>query len=617
MRRWKRVVTTGVLLLGAASLHAAPVSATGPTGCALGSDAADPAIPGGVDVTGAWVDSYDQGGATHIRATIAVRSLPLTPPPLTAAAVWTVDFRDNLNQQPGVVTHPYLQVTQDPLGNMTGLMGFVRSGQPVPFQNAAVTVTPGSPGYITIERDANTLGIGKDMPLTDFLITSQLVGAETTTVDSAGPFDAAYLANTASHTCVDVALPAQPTALRAADFLDSIGVNTHLNFAGFQDTPTRTGTYAALENALLDLGIKHIRETWSGGQAVKDALIHMGSLGIGINTVFYDLQNPSVADAVEYVATLPGVEAVEGDNEPHANDANIAVAKQFQKDLYPALKADPRTAHLPVGTPAVNLSNPQAYDMLGDLSAYADWGSLHSYSWAEPYSRRLVLDALIEQQRKVSANLPQWVTEAGWDSYLSGAYRGTVDAPEIDYCNTCVSERAQAAYMPKMLLTNFAAGIERSYMYELIDEGYLAPPTTEDYYGLIRMDFSPKPVYHRLKTMNRLLSDSGTLASPGSLTHSVSTPAMQHLLLQKSDGSFWLALWKDERLYETSPFEDPVGPHELTPAGTSVTVTFGQSVTASEYQLKQGTTAVASHGTSTAVTVTVPADDVTLLKLTT
>jgi hypothetical protein len=339
-------------------------------------------------------------------------------------------------------------------------------------------------------------------------------------------------------------------------------------------------------------------------------------LGIKTDTVFSDIQNPTVPQAVDYIASLPGaIDVVEGDNEPADTSANLDAARQFQKDLYAALKADPRTASLPVGTPAMNLSNPQTYAEMGDLSDYADYGALHAYSWAEPYARRAFLDPMQDMQRIISKDLPIWVTEAGWDSFLSGAYRGTVEAPEVDYCNTCVSERAQAAYMTKMLLTNYAAGIDRTYMYELIDEGFLTAPTAEDYYGLIRADLSPKPVYDRLKTLNRLLSDTGSVPSPGSLTHTVGPAAMQHLLLQKSDGSFWLALWKDDRLYASEPAGDAIGPHDLTPAATTATLTFGSPTSAVQYQLANGTTSVGTLAAASTLSVSVPADDVTLLKL--
>jgi hypothetical protein len=89
------------------------------------------------------------------------------------------------------------------------------------------------------------------------------------------------------------------------------------------------------------------------------------------------------------------------------------------------------------------------------------------------------------------------------------------------------------------------------------------------------------------------------------------------VLLQKRDGSFWLALWDDPRLYasEATPTER-LGPGDLNPPAVSTTVTLGSSKTISEYRLLSGTTPFASHGTASSLTLSIPSDDVVLLKLT-
>jgi hypothetical protein len=545
------------------------------------------------------------------------------PPPFTAATTWTIDLPNHMFSFQGVLKHPFLQVIEDTTGAYSGVFGYISAGQRVYESSATVDVVPGTPGYLNISRDLDSLSINDGNYITDSVAMSETAGIDPTTrtADRLGPSSETYLTRLTRHACVDFALPDQPTALRAADLVDSVAVNTHLSYGGFKDTPTRTGTYAALENALLDLGITHIRETYSGDLGAGVELMRMGTRGIKTDLVFNAVQAqnpgsaPTAAQAVDYIASLgTAIDSVEGENEP----AVVAPAQQFQRELYAAMKADPRTANIPLGTPAINPANLATYDQIGDLSAYADWGSLHAYPMTEPYSRRLYLDDMLEQMRKVANNLPTWVTEAGWDSFTSGAYRGLVDAPEVDYCGYCASERATAAYVPKMLLTNLAAGVKRSYIYELIDEGALSPPAAEDYFGLIRADLTPKPVYQRLKTLNRLMADPGTLAVPGTLAHTVSPSTVQHVLLQKSDGSFWLALWKDDRLWANEPAgsaDTRAIPHDLYPEPTTATLSFGQAVTGTEYQLAAGTSHVRTWPTASSFSVSVPADDVVLLKL--
>ena len=60
-----------------------------------------------------------------------------------------------------------------------------------------------------------------------------------------------------------------------------------------------------------------------------------------------------------------------------------------------------------------------------------------------------------------------------------------------------VSEAAAAIYIPRLLLNNFAAGVKRTFLYELLDEG-MSPHDNEQHWGLVRYDGAPKPAYHTL-----------------------------------------------------------------------------------------------------------------------
>ena len=76
-------------------------------------------------------------------------------------------------------------------------------------------------------------------------------------------------------------------------------------------------------------------------------------------------------------------------------------------------------------------------------------------------------------------------TEAGYHNALSS----TTGQPPA-------SEEAAAVYMPRLLATAFGAGVERTFIYELVDEkpdpGLI---DAEQHFGLLRNDLSPKPAF--------------------------------------------------------------------------------------------------------------------------
>ena len=63
-------------------------------------------------------------------------------------------------------------------------------------------------------------------------------------------------------------------------------------------------------------------------------------------------------------------------------------------------------------------------------------------------------------------------------------------------------------------------------------------------YGLMNADGTPQPAGSALHNLTSLLSDTGGSFTPGSLTYSLSgTQGGDHsLLMEKSDGSYWLSL---------------------------------------------------------------------------
>jgi hypothetical protein len=104
---------------------------------------------------------------------------------------------------------------------------------------------------------------------------------------------------------------------------------------------------------------------------------------------------------------------------------------------------------------------------------------------------------------------------------------------------------------------------------------------------LLRNDLTPKPAYTSLQRLMALVGDQTAVATPGKLDYKATGPTtLRQVLLQKSDGSYWIALWNDVSVW------DPVNRVDLFPADASVNITLSKAWSA--YDLRTGTSPVRS-----------------------
>jgi hypothetical protein len=139
---------------------------------------------------------------------------------------------------------------------------------------------------------------------------------------------------------------------------------------------------------------------------------------------------------------------------------------------------------------------------------------------------------------------PVMATEAGYQNAL----QATKGQPPV-------SEDAAAAYVPRLFLDMFAAGVARTYLYELVDEHADAGLTNaEDHFGLLRSDFSEKPAFQSLATLLRLTDGSGPgfALTPLRLNVVGAPTDMRRLLLQTGPQSYALVLWRDVSVWDTT-----------------------------------------------------------------
>jgi hypothetical protein len=381
-------------------------------------------------------------------------------------------------------------------------------------------------------------------------------------------------------------------------FLDSIGVATHFG-GGYSNTPYRQKT-SALIDALVQSGIRHIRD---GGTYHNDDYRKMAAAGVRINLVL----DPKIAiiptrdywcdkygnkDCIliaDYLKSLgPGVvDTVESLNEVngfykgikwHAGkddeitdvpgDPNrwINYAVAYTKDTCTAIHRDPALASVKCLPPALTGSSPILFRD-SEFSGVADYGAIHPYPYAGNGHGTPVLvydnsDDYFHWTTTPAINIdeyPWWIDTMGADVRSQQGRSVPLIATETGYYTGTgpgsIPEAVQGKYVPRTFAEYFRHAIVRTFWYELIDEAQ-HPVNPEASYGLLHNDLTPKPGYLALQSLISLLKDSdgnGT-EKQASLSYGITVQAapaftrtqyVHDLLLQKSNGTFYLLLWHE------------------------------------------------------------------------
>jgi len=335
-----------------------------------------------------------------------------------------------------------------------------------------------------------------------------------------------------------LALPASagaaPVPARSADsFVDSIGVNTHTYYSNtkyYQD-------FGTITQRLKELGVRHVRENLVPNRSDQYKMLNaLAAQGIKSTLILGDPREGSqgLSKLVSIAAGMPGsIDALEGPNEWDltAWGTNwMSTLAPYQAELWQKVKATPSLAGIPVIGPSLGNTDSVA----SDLSGYLEYGNLHSYPNAEPPEWNL--SNHLKWATRMSASKPVMSTETGYHNALaySGGHRP-------------ISEAAEAVYLPRLFLEYYRRGIVRTFSYELLDEfPDSGKHEAESNFGLLRNDLSPKPAYTALQNLISICSDKGTSFTPGKLDYTLSgdQSELRQLLLQKSDGSYYLVLWR-------------------------------------------------------------------------
>ncbi|HEX7298390.1 MAG TPA: hypothetical protein VF257_05250 [Solirubrobacteraceae bacterium] len=360
------------------------------------------------------------------------------------------------------------------------------------------------------------------------------------------------------------------TPRSAAAFRDSVGVNVHLSY---YDTAYRNFTGVA--HALSDLGVRQVRDGACSGCTGQNARLEaLGRQGIGLTLI---MGRPGGSETLSSLVGLvsgplaPYVAGVEGPNEyDGSGDPRwSAKVRAYQRDLWRRMRAIPSLDSVPVLSPSV--LSLASFSKLGNLSRWLDCVNVHPYAGGDVPSADL--GANLRDARAVSGRKPVCATEAGYHN--ATADRGN---------HPGVSERAAAAYVPRLYLDFFRAGVERTFLYELVDE-WPDPrrDKRESNFGLLRNDFSPKPAYRSLRELMRLTSPTARLGRLAPLPIAVEGGGDLHWqLLQTAPKRYSVVLWRDVRVWDQHR-ERPV-----PVTARRATLDFGQRVSVADVSVVDG-----------------------------
>jgi hypothetical protein len=376
----------------------------------------------------------------------------------------------------------------------------------------------------------------------------------------AGPHAPAALPPGSASARVPAALRSE-TPVQADAFVDSIGVNTHLIDDLFYDKE-----YAVVTQRMRELGVRHIRDGIFLGQSLReyaDERRFLDATGARMEAItdcpkplgYFPKSQTPPSLIRSFDSALHGrVELVEAPNEP-----DLRKVRGWAGLLTNCIEHLHLNRALPVPFVAPAMGNAFNTRKLGNISQLVDVGAIHRYfSGYNPETKGFwksnkcgtwgaMSFYVCEARINAGPSVPLYITETGYTTF------GEVD------------ETTAGKYISRVLLYDSLAGIVRTYIYELHDDG-TDTTNSEDGYGLFRYDGSPKPAFNAVRSEIALLSDPGPAFSPTPLAYSVSGgPPIGHELFQKRDGTYVLALWVEAKSWNPNTARAiPVPPRVVT-----------------------------------------------------
>jgi hypothetical protein len=358
-----------------------------------------------------------------------------------------------------------------------------------------------------------------------------------------------------------------PSPMRAKSFLNTIGVDTHIQFLY-----SNYGNMSKVISDMQYLGINQARDQLSDGTngsaplwnflVAAQAGIQFTFVAAGTTTQSLD-QNLAEISFLNMAA--PGsVKAVEGVNEvnnyaySYNGVSGLQGAINMQQNLYSYVHSSPFLSGVGVDmftywSPTNQAPNPIT------VSGLADFDNSHPYAaggqgpalWLNP------ANALYNETGSQGAFV---YTETGY-STNSGSY-------------SSVNQDVQAKLTLDTLLDAAKDGSSQTYLYQLMEANQ-----SDQGYGLFDANGAPKEAAVAVHNFTTILQDNGTsntTFTTAPLTYSISglPTTADSFLMEKSNGAYDLSVWNEATIW------NPNTAQELTVAPTTVTINLGKVASA-------------------------------------
>lgn len=318
-------------------------------------------------------------------------------------------------------------------------------------------------------------------------------------------------------------------AVRASDFVESIGVATH-----FWVT-TGGGAEGEKPNAVLtkikQLGVRFYRGYYA------NSFKNYGLKGIG----WIDTRKDGVLDVNGIRQSLDryrGYEneliALEGPNEYDTSGDRDKWnrLRTYTTEMARQIRSRPNLRSLPILGPSM-ASAFDTYKQLTSVRQSVDRANIHPYAgelrpesfWDDVPSNGRYVDVWMREARPASATQQVWATEVGWNQ---------------------PPESVQAKYAPRTFAWFYKRGIPRTMLFQMVDGG------DGGKWGLLRQDLSEKLAYRSLKNFIGVINDQNNRFSPSTLDYQLvgDTSNIETLLLQKGNGTFDLLIWQAKSCWD-------------------------------------------------------------------
>ncbi|MEM6822934.1 MAG: hypothetical protein AAF558_13475 [Verrucomicrobiota bacterium] len=349
------------------------------------------------------------------------------------------------------------------------------------------------------------------------------------------------------------------TAKRSDDFVNSMGINIKL------DRTVYDNNWSQVKNRFKELGLWHYRDNLKNvnndakyRNRYQSLYNEVGAVGLFLWGPWENQNKPGNQVVGAAKKGLSYIRFISGPNEPdlfwpnnydgNPNTNLWAEARNYQNQMYNALKADNATKNIPVTTPPV--SNYALADDLGFVKS--DLIAWHWYTGQGRPDKNEVgtgISATKSGLNKTSLpNSKVFTTESGHNSWnqVNSNNNNTV----------AVNELTQMHYNLRILADQYRRGIGRTYLHQLMDLG----TDTNNFnhsWGIVRANTNktPKPFFTAWKNLVSLFKERSWNTSskswskpsftPGNLNYSITgnTDAVKTLLLQKSNKDFYMLVW--------------------------------------------------------------------------